>query len=252
MDTQLLEKKRQSEVPTTEAVGAVASELEHATSAFVGAQPRLFKIAHRILGSVGEAEDVVQEAWLRWQCTDRTVVLDPPAFLATTTTRLAINVAQSARWRHEAHVRPALLEPVDSSVGPETGVERRDAVEMALFLLMEKLTPTERAAYVLREAFAYPYRKISDVLRLGVAHTRQLVRRARQRLATERRVPVSSASHRRLVQAFLAAAQTGALADLEELLASEAADRTKEVARGRDSRPIRTTSPTPEGDTPWT
>jgi RNA polymerase sigma-70 factor (ECF subfamily) len=182
---------------------------------------------------VGDAEDVVQDVWLRWQGTDRTVVLDPPAYLVTTTTRLAINVVQSARKRHEKHAGPIFHKLVDSSAGPEEGAERRDAIEMALYVLMEKLTPAERAAYLLREAFAYPYRKISEVLRLSVANTRQLVRRARQRLAAERRAPVNSASHRRLVQAFLAAAQTGELAYLEQHLAAEVAGRTDAVARGR-------------------
>jgi len=237
VDARLLEPREPGVGPTTEAVGTEAGGLDQAASVFIGARPGLFKIAYRVLGSVGEAEDVVQDVWLRWQGTDRTVVLDPPAFLAATTTRLAINVAQSARRRYEAPVGRILPEPVDSGLGPEAGVERQDAVEMALLLLMEKLTPAERAAYVLREAFAYPYRKISEFLHLGVANTRQLVRRARKRLATERRAPVSSADHRHLVRAFLAAAQTGELAVLEELLAMEAAGRTDEVTRVRDRSP---------------
>jgi RNA polymerase sigma-70 factor (ECF subfamily) len=248
---QLLETRKQGVEPTTGPVGMAADGLDQAASVFVGAQPRLFKIAYRVLGSVGEAEDVVQEAWLRWQGTDRTVVLDPSAFLTTTTTRLAINVAQSARRRHEAHFGSWLPEPVDSSFGPESRAERREAVEMAILQLMEKLTPTERAAYLLREAFAYPYGKISDVLHLGVANTRQLVRRARQHLATERRAPVNSAAHRHLVRAFLAAAQAGNLAGLEGLLATEAAHRTHEVGSGKTHRPARTSSPTLESETPW-
>jgi RNA polymerase sigma-70 factor (ECF subfamily) len=126
---------------------------------------------------------------------------------------------------------------VDSSVGPEIEAERRDAVEMAIFLLMEKLTPTERAVYVLREAFAYPHQEISEFLHLGVVNARQTVRRARQHLATDRRAAVNPAAHRHLVRAFLTAAQTGELGDLEELLAAEAADRADEVTRGRDSSP---------------
>jgi RNA polymerase sigma-70 factor (ECF subfamily) len=237
--------RRQDVAPTTEAVGTEAGRLDQAASVFIGARPGLFKIAYRILGSVSEAEDVVQDVWLRWQGTDRTVVLDPPAFLAATTTRLAINVAQSARRRHEAHAGPWLREPVDSSLGPEIEAERRDAVEMAIFLLMEKLTPTERAAYVLREAFAYPYRKISEFLHLGVVNVRQIVRRARQHLATDRRAAVNPAAHRHLVRTFLTAAQTGELGDLEELLATEAADRADEVTRGRDRSPISGLGPDP-------
>jgi RNA polymerase sigma-70 factor (ECF subfamily) len=250
VDTQLLETRKPDSAPTTEAVGTEVGGLDQATSVFVDARPRLFKIAYGILGSVGEAEDVVQEVWLRWQGTDRKGVLEPSAFLTATATRLAINVAQSARWRHEAHASPWLPEPVDASVGPEIGAERREAVEVAILLLMEKLTPTERAAYVLRVAFAYPYRQISEFLHLGAANTRQIMRRARQHLATDRRAPVNLAAHRHLVRTFLAAAQAGNLADLEELLATEAADRTNEVARGRDIRPARASSPTPESDAP--
>jgi RNA polymerase sigma factor (sigma-70 family) len=199
------------------------SELDQAAEVFVGARPRLFGIAYRILGDAGEAEDVVQEAWLRWQSTDRTVVLSPPALLATTTTRLAINVAQSARRRRESSASPSLPEPADTSVDPETTAEQREIVERAVLLLMETLTPTERAAYVLREGFGYPYRRISEVLYLGVANTRQLVRRAHHRLATDRRrrQPVNSAAHRRLVLTFLAAAQAGNLAGLEKLLSAD-------------------------------
>jgi RNA polymerase sigma factor (sigma-70 family) len=197
-------------------------ELDDATSVFVRARPRLLQIAYRILGDTCEAEDVVQEAWLRWQTTDRTRVLNPSALLATTTTRLAINVLQSARRRRESSASPWLPEPGDTGVDPETAAERVEAVERALLLLMETLTPTERAAYLLREGLGYPYRQISEVLHLGVANVRQLVRRARQRLAADRcRRPVDSEAHRRLVQAFLAAAQAGSLADIEELLFAE-------------------------------
>ena len=109
-----------------------------------------------MLGSAAEAEDVVQDVWTRWQSTDRRVVRDPPAFLATTTTRLAINVLQSARARRETYVGPWLPEPVDTSADPHLGAERSEALELATVMLLEKLAPTERAAYVLRETFDYP------------------------------------------------------------------------------------------------
>jgi RNA polymerase sigma-70 factor (ECF subfamily) len=188
---------------------------------FVKARPRLFGIAYRILGSAAEAEDIVQDVWLRWQVTDRSVVVDPPAFLATAATRLAITVAQSARLRRETYVGPWLPEPVDTSRDPHLGAERGQALEFAVLLLLEKLSPTERAAYVLREAFDYPYRQIAEVLQLEEANTRQLVARARQHIADGRRVPVSSAEQRRLLQAFIAAAEKGDLAALEGLLASD-------------------------------
>ena len=189
---------------------------------FIKVRPRLFGIAYRMLGSAAEAEDIVQDVWLRWQVTDRTVVLDPPAFLATTATRLAINLAQSARSRHEAYVGPWLPEPVDTSTDPQLGAERGEALEFAVLLLLEKLSPTERAAYVLREAFDYPYRQIAEILQLEEANTRQLVTRARQHISEGRRAPVSSAEQRRLLEVFIAAAQQGDLAALEGLLAADA------------------------------
>jgi RNA polymerase sigma-70 factor (TIGR02957 family) len=194
---------------------------DEALSEFFNARPRLFGIAYRILGSAAEAEDIVQDAWLRWQATDRSTVLDPPAFLATTTTRLAINFTQSARSRREMYVGPWLPEPVDTSTDPQLGAERGQALEFAVLLLLEKLSPTERAAYILREAFDYPYRQIAEILQLEEANTRQLVSRARQHISNGRRTPVSSAEQRRLLEAFIAAAQKGDLAGLEGLFASD-------------------------------
>lgn len=190
-------------------------------SAFVGVRARLFGIAYRMLGSAVEAEDIVQDVWMRWQTTDRSVVRDPPAFLAATTTRLAINLAQSARSRRETYVGPWLPEPVDTSADPGLGAERGEALQFAVLLLLEKLTPTERAAYVLREAFDYPYRQIAEILQLSEANTRQLAARARTHIAEGRRAPVSSAEQRRLLTAFIAAAKTGAVGALEGMFASD-------------------------------
>jgi RNA polymerase sigma-70 factor (ECF subfamily) len=195
---------------------------DNALTEFLKVRPRLFGIAYRILGSAAEAEDIVQDVWLRWQATDRSVVLDPPAFLATTTTRLAVNVAQSARSRRETYVGPWLPEPVDTSADPHLGAERGQALGLAVLLLLEKLSPTERAAYVLREAFDYPYRQIAEILQLEEANTRQLVTRARQHIADGRRTPVNADEQRRLLEAFIAAAQKGDIATLEGLFASDA------------------------------
>ncbi|WP_443185739.1 sigma-70 family RNA polymerase sigma factor [Nonomuraea sp. 3N208] len=223
----LLEAHRDDAGQTSPTVSAaddrLISELDVAASVFATARPRLFAIALRVLEDVGEAEDVVQEAWLRWERADRSVVISPPAFLAMTTTRLAINVTQSARRRRETSAGPSFPETVDRSVSPETAAERHEAVDVAVRLLLEKLTPAERAAYLLRKAFDYPYRRISEILHLGADHTRQLVRRAHEHLATERRHPVNTTAHQRLVQTFLAAAQTGNLAELEALLAADVA-----------------------------
>jgi RNA polymerase sigma factor (sigma-70 family) len=190
-------------------------------SAFMSVRPRLFGIACRILGSAAEAEDIVQDVWLRWQTTDRSMVRNVAAFLATTTTRLAINVIQSARSRRETYVGPWLPEPVDANADPALGAERSEALQVAAVILLGKLSPAERAAYVLREAFDYPYREIANILRLEVANTRQLVTRARRHVAAGRRARVSSAEQRRLVNALISAARAGDVAGLEGLFASD-------------------------------
>ncbi|QFZ72790.1 RNA polymerase sigma-70 factor [Streptomyces fagopyri] len=201
--------------------GDDAGSLDQATRDFVAARPQLFGIAYRVLGSATEAEDIVQEAWLRWQKTDRTDIHEPAAFLATVTARLAINLAQSARVRRETYIGPWLPEPVDTSLDPQLGAERAEALDMAVLFLLEKLNPVERAAYVLREAFAYPYGQIADILETSETNTRQLVSRARKHLAAERREPVTPTAHRRLLEVFLAAAQTGSLTALEDVLSAD-------------------------------
>ncbi|WP_333762901.1 RNA polymerase sigma factor SigJ [Streptomyces sp. IBSBF 2390] len=195
--------------------------LRAAAEAFERLRPRLFGIAYRVLGSVSEAEDVVQDVWVRWQGTDRGAVLDPGAYLAKAATRLAVNVARSARVRREAYVGPWLPEPVDTSVDPQVGAERGEALELAVLLVLQRLNPVERAAYVLREAFAYAYDEIAGILELSQANTRQIVSRARKRLAAERREPVDSAQHRRLLDAFVAAARHGDVAALENVLSAD-------------------------------
>ncbi|MEU0600769.1 RNA polymerase sigma-70 factor [Streptomyces sp. NPDC006393] len=198
------------------------NDLEAAVPVFVQHRARLFGIAYRVLGSVVEAEDVVQEVWLRWQKTDRRAVVSPAAFLSSATTRLAINVAQSARVRRETYVGPWLPEPVDTSADPAVGAERAEAVELALLLVLEKLSPTERAAYVLREAFDYGYPEIAEILRLSVVNVRKIVSRARRRLSAEQRESVDTVEHRRLLDAFVSAARTGDMDALEALLTPDA------------------------------
>jgi RNA polymerase sigma-70 factor (ECF subfamily) len=174
-----------------------------------------------MLGSVSEAEDIVQDVWLRWQAYDRSVVREPAAFLATTATRLSINAAQSARARHETYIGPWLPEPVDTSHDPALGAERGEALEFAVLLLLEKLTPTERAAYVLREAFDYPYARIAEVIQVSEQSARQLVSRARKHLTAERRSHVAAPEQRRQMEAFIDAAQVGDLTSLERLFAAD-------------------------------
>lgn len=201
--------------------GAHPDTFDHGLDDFLSARPRLFGIAYRILGSAVEAEDIVQDTWLRWQNTDRAQIHEPAAFLTTVTTRLAINLAQSARVRRESYVGPWLPEPVDTTQDPHLGAERAEAVELAVLLLMEKLNPIERAAYVLREAFDYPYQRVADILETSDTNARQLVSRARKHLGAERKERVSPAAHRRLLEGFLSAARTGDLSTLEDLLTSD-------------------------------
>jgi RNA polymerase sigma-70 factor, ECF subfamily len=196
---------------------------EDGLSAFLRTRSRLFGIAYRVLGSAAEAEDVVQDAWLRWQATDRSVVRDAAAFLATTTMRLSLTVVQSARSRHEVHVEPWLPESGDTSADPASEAERGEALERAFRLLLEKLSPMERAAWVLSEAFDSPYTRIADLLRVTEANARQLASRARKHLASDRHEPVASSEQRRLLDAFLGAAQTGDLAGLEDVFRAAAA-----------------------------
>src|SRR5882762_525861 len=212
------------QAPSSARLGAEAGEYDDGLSAFAGVRPRLFGIAYRMLGSAAEAEDVVQDVWLRWQSTNRGAVENPPAYLATTTTRLCINLAQSAHTRRETYIGTWLPEPVDTSSDPRIGAERSEALKLAVLMLLEKLSPTERAPYVLREAFDYSYRQIADILQMEEANVRQLVSRARKHIADGRRTSVSSGEQRRLLEAFIAGAAGGAMwvvhCDLSECLAA--------------------------------
>ena len=196
-------------------------ERDDGLSAFAPVRPRLFGIAYRMLGSAAEAEDIVQDVWLRWQSTNRSAVQDPPAYLATTTTRLCINLAQSAHTRHETYVGTWLPEPVDTGSDPTVGAERGEALKLAILMLLEKLSPTERAAYVLREAFDYSYHQIADILQMEEANVRQLVSRARKHITDGRRTPVSADEQRRLLEAFIAAARKADMAALESLFSED-------------------------------
>jgi RNA polymerase sigma-70 factor (TIGR02957 family) len=212
----------------------LAGDLDEAATIFTGVRPRLFGIAYRMLGSVSEAEDLVQDVWLRWQVTDRSVVHNPGAFLATTTTRLAINELKSARARRETYIGPWLPEPIDTSADPFLGAERGEALELAVLMLMEKLTPHERAAYVLREAFDYPYAQVADILQSTEPAVRQLVSRARKHVAGERKIPVPQTAQRELLATFLEAARTGDLEALEKLFAADVAS----ISDGNGARQV--------------
>ncbi|WP_406446759.1 RNA polymerase sigma-70 factor [Streptomyces sp. NBC_01613] len=188
-------------------------------------RPRLFGLAYRLLGSADEAEDAVQDAYLRFNGADREGIEYPAAWLAKVVTNLCLNRLTSARARRERYVGPWLPEPVvtsDGTLGPLESAEQRDAVSMAMLVLLERLTPTERAVYVLREAFGYGHREIAGVLDLTEANSRQLYRRAVQRVGEGRsRFEPAPERQEELVRSFLTAARDGDLAGLEKLLTAD-------------------------------
>jgi len=200
---------------------AATGEQDNGLSAFLAVRPRLFGIAYRMLGSAAEAEDIVQDVWMRWQSSNRSTVESPPAFLATTTTRLCINATQSAHSRHEAYAGIWLPEPVDTSEDPGIGAERDEALKLAVLLLLEKLSPSERAAFVLREAFDYSYSQIAEILQMDEANVRQLVSRAHKHVTDGRHASVNVGEQRRLLEAFVTAAKNGDVGALEGLLAAD-------------------------------
>ena len=198
-----------------------AADLDGAAQEFQRLRPRLFGIAYRITGTVSEAEDVVQDVWLRWHGCDRDAVEHPEAFLVTTTTRTAINVLHSARLRRETYIGPWLPEPISTEANPELEAEHNESLSFALLVVLESLSPSERAAFVLREAFGYEYDTIAEVLDTTVIATRKLVSRAREKVASGRRRTVPVPQHRRLLQAFLTAARSGDVRQLESVLADD-------------------------------
>ncbi|MES9542143.1 MULTISPECIES: sigma-70 family RNA polymerase sigma factor [unclassified Actinomadura] len=198
-----------------------ADSLDQAAETFTEVRSRLFGIAYRVLADPAEAEDIVQETWLRWQGSDRATIVNPPAFLALITTRLSINTARSARVRSVTSLGSLLPELVDPGNDPAVGAERGEALERALLVLLERLTPAQRAAYVLREAFVYPYERIAEIIQVSPVNVRQLVSRARRHLGSARREPIDVDDYRRFLAVFLDAAQRGHMTALENLLAED-------------------------------
>lgn len=224
--------------------------LEEAVDGFMSIRPRLVAIAQRVLGDRSDAEDIVQEAWLRWQTCDRSAVESSTAFLITTTTRLAINATQSARARREVPVDGWPTEPAAAADDPTQGAEQRETLEQGLKVLLQRLSPKERAAYILRHAFDYPYTQVAELLHLTEVNTRQLVSRAQRHLAVDRARSMAHGEHERLLHGFSAATQFGDLAALEALLVSDVSvcsGGARRAASGRSEpgRPIsRSTTPT--------
>jgi RNA polymerase sigma-70 factor (ECF subfamily) len=189
---------------------------------FEAQRPHLFGLAYRLLGSASEAEDAVQDAYLRLHAADRAAIRSLPAWLTKIVTNLCLNELKSARARRENYVGPWLPEPVttrDGALGPLETAEQRESVSIALLTLMERLNPTERAAFVLREAFAYSHRDIAEILEVSEANARQLHRRARQRVGESARFRPDPAHWRRIVERFLTASRGGDVTALVALLA---------------------------------
>jgi RNA polymerase sigma-70 factor (ECF subfamily) len=188
-------------------------------------RPLLFSIAYRMIGSVSEAEDIVQEAYLRYHRAQPADVENPKAYLSAVTTRLAIDHLRSARARREEYIGPWLPEPLltDEGAGdPSAQAELADSLSLAFLVLLERLSPVERAAFLLREVFAYPYDEIAEVIGKSEGNARQLVSRARRHVDAERpRFDVDRQAHEELTDRFLEATQSG---DIEGLIALLAAD----------------------------
>lgn len=202
------------------------SSPDEAAAQFQQLRPRLLGIAYRLLGSMWDAEDVVAEAAVRWLKTDRSQVLEPAAFLTTVVSRLALDQLKSARVRRETYPGPWLPEPVatpTTEFGPLETVEARESLSMATLLMMERLTPPERAVLVLRSAFELPYDQIAEILDLTAAHARQLHVRARVKVndGERGRFEADPAAHRKLLELLLRAAGSGDLDELEQVLAAD-------------------------------
>ncbi|MFF9145489.1 RNA polymerase sigma factor SigJ [Streptomyces sp. NPDC014861] len=194
---------------------------------FEAARPRLEAIAYRMLGSSAEAEDAVQETFLRWQAADIGRIEVPEAWLTKVLTNYCLNQLTSARARRETYVGQWLPEPLlagDPMLGPADTAEQRESVSYAVLVLLERLTPAERAVYVLREAFGYAHREIAEILDISTASSQQILHRAKKHVAAGRaRTEIDEAAARRIVEEFLAAATSGRTEPLIELLTQDAA-----------------------------
>jgi RNA polymerase sigma factor (sigma-70 family) len=193
---------------------------------FEAARPRLEAIAYRLLGSASEAEDAVQETFLRWQAADAGCIEVPEAWLTKVLTNLCLNQLTSARARRETYVGQWLPEPLlagDPMLGPADTAEQRESVAYAVLALLERLSPKERVVYVLREAFAYSHREIAGLLDITEAASQQIFHRARKHVAEGRvRTEVDEAAARRVVEEFLVAATSGRTEPLVRLLTQDA------------------------------
>jgi len=193
---------------------------------FEANRDRLASLAYRLLGSVADAEDAVQDAFLRWQAADRAHIEVPEAWLTKVVTNLSLDRLRSAKMRRERAVGDWLPEPLldgDPMLGPADTVEQRESVTLAVLMLMERLSPTERAVYVLREAFSYSHAEIAEILDITESASQQHAHRARRHVTAERNAhEVNGATARRIVEAFVDAASSGRTERLVALLTDDA------------------------------
>ncbi|MET7796172.1 RNA polymerase sigma-70 factor [Streptomyces decoyicus] len=213
------------------------------TDVFEEHRPVLFGVAYRMLGRVADAEDVVQDAWLRWSAADRSEVREPRAFLVRIATRLAIDRLRQVQSRRESYVGPWLPEPLATDIGgtaPDTADRAvfHESVTLAVLVVLESLSPLERAVFVLREAFGYPYAEIATALDRTEAAVRQLAGRARRHVEDGTpRFEVDQDRQRELTERFMAAAAGDDLAGLLNLLAADA--RLVGDSGGKAKAPLR-------------
>ncbi|WP_433272390.1 RNA polymerase sigma-70 factor [Actinosynnema sp. CS-041913] len=195
---------------------------DHATEAFVAHRNLLFTVAYEMLGSAADAEDVLQETWLRWTTVDLDTVRDPRAYLVRITTRQALGRLRALGRRKESYVGPWLPEPLLTAPDVAEDVELADSLSMAMLLVLETLTPTERAVFVLREVFDLAYDEIAEAVDKTPAAVRQIAHRARAHVAARRpRGAVSPAETRSALEAFRRAVETGDLQSLLDILAPD-------------------------------
>ncbi|WP_412542907.1 sigma-70 family RNA polymerase sigma factor [Longispora sp. K20-0274] len=198
------------------------------TSRFEASRNRLAALAYRLLGSAADAEDAVQDTFLHWQAADRHQINVPEAWLTKVATNLCVDRLRSAQARRERAVGAWLPEPLlagDPMLGPADTVEQRESVSLAVLTLMERLSPLERAVYILREAFSYSHGEIAELLDITESASQQHLHRARRRITTTRRGAggeVDPASARRIVEEFLTAASSGRTERLVALLTDDA------------------------------
>lgn len=197
--------------------------MDTATETFESHRPLLFGIAYRMTGAAAESEDLVQDTFLRWQKVDLSEIESPKAYLSTIVTRLALDYMKSARVRRETYVGPWLPEPVTGAAGPDEVAAMADSVSVAFLLLLERLTPVERAAFLLHEIFDIGYDEIADMLEKTEVNCRQYVRRAKQHLAENKpRFDVTPERQRDLTERFLTACAMADTEGLTELLGEDA------------------------------